>query len=208
MTIYTLSVITNTGFPYFHTKIKELPKGIKLFLRFFDFTEDKDQPQMDQDSDSTFALNSGLISALFEFARSMDKKIRSLVFKSRTDENKMIITGESPLNSGDVLITSQTETYLLHKSFKAKIELIYDLIIAAKIPLDSADRINNREKLKIVDILTDHTAREHAFQYQNGIHSLASKFLKAMGDYGLETIVLTSFDLSPIMVILLKCFAN
>ena len=105
MTIYTLSVITNTGFPYFHTKIKELPKGIKLFLRFFDFTEDKDQPQMDQDSDSTFALNSGLISALFEFARSMDKKIRSLVFKSRTDENKMIITGESPLNSGDVLST-------------------------------------------------------------------------------------------------------
>ena len=199
MTIYTLSVITSTGYPYFHTRIKSLPKGIKLFLRFFDFSEDKDEPQMDQGADSTFALNSGLISALFEFARSMDKKIRSLVFKSRTDERKLIIA-EKPSHSGDVLITSQTETYLLHNSFKQKIKLIYDLIISSKTPLDTADRINDREKLKIVDILTDVTARDHAFRHQDDIKKLSNKFLKAMGDYGLESIVVTSFDLSPIMV--------
>ncbi len=199
MTIYNISVITSTGYPYFHTKIKDLPKGIKLFLRFFDFTEDKDQPQMDQSTDSTFALNSGLISALFEFARSMDKKIRSLVFRSRK-ENKISKIKPKLSYASDVLITSQTETFLLHKAFKKKVKLLYDLIISSKLPLDSADKINDREKLKIVDILTDYTAREHVNRNEEDIKSLAQKFLKAMGTYGLESIVVTSFDLSPIIV--------
>jgi len=199
MTIYTLSVITSTGYPYFHTRIKELPKGIKLFLRFFDFSEDKDTPQMDMSSESSFALNSGLVSALFEFARSMDKKIRALEFKSKKEEKKYVAV-KSPRFSGDVLITSQTETYLLHKSFKQKVKLIYDLIIASKIPLDSADRIDNKEKLKIVDILTDFTAKEHVHRNEEEIKKAAHKFLTAMGPYGLESIAITSFDLSPIMV--------
>ncbi len=41
MTIYNISIITSTGFPYYEKKIKNLPKGIKLFQRFFDFTEKK-----------------------------------------------------------------------------------------------------------------------------------------------------------------------
>jgi hypothetical protein len=202
MTIYTLSVITSTGYPYFHTEIKTLPKGIKLYLRFFDFTQERNLPHMGTGTggESSFALNSGLVSALFEFARSMDKKIRSLEFKSRIEEDQKVIRSEKPIFKGDVLITSQTEMYLLHTSFKQKVKLIYDTIIASKIPLDSADSITDREKQRIIEILTDLTARDHVFQNQQDIKLLAEKFLKAMGDYGLESIVLTSFDLSPIMV--------
>ncbi len=39
MTIYNISIITSTGFPYYYKEIKKLPVKIKLYQRFYDFTE-------------------------------------------------------------------------------------------------------------------------------------------------------------------------
>lgn len=197
MTIYTLSVITSTGYPYFNTEIKKLPEGIRLYLRFFDFTQNL-RTGIEMDKSSSFELTSGLVSALFEFAKSLDKKIRTLEFRSKSLEDEVNTPKEVDRYTGDVLITSQTETYLFHKSFKQKIDLIYNMILAPKIPLESSNIITDSEERKIIDILTDATAREHVLKNKNEAKVLAESFLRAMGEYGLESIVVTSFDLTPI----------
>ncbi len=72
MTIYELSIISTTGFPYFNKVIQPFPEGVKIFLRFFDFSSDKSLDQNHLDITSKFDLTAGLISALFEFARNIN----------------------------------------------------------------------------------------------------------------------------------------
>ncbi|MFX1235931.1 MAG: hypothetical protein ACFFBY_15490, partial [Promethearchaeota archaeon] len=147
MTFYEFSVITNTGFPYYHINVKDPPKDAKLFLRFFDFAENKANQNLDFDPISSFELNAGLVSALFEFARNLNKKIEILEFNSK----ELIKDSEEESKyNGDVLITTQTESYLLHEAVHQKIKLIYDLIISEKIPLDSALEILQNEEDQIM----------------------------------------------------------
>ncbi len=155
MTIYELSIISTTGFPYFNSVIKAIPEGVKVFLRFFDFSKDKSTIQDQLDLDYKFDLTAGLISALFEFARNIDKKIEVLEFKPKKYKKPLIKNDVEESILGDVLITTQTESFLLHKSVREKIKLIYNLFINSKLPLDSADSIQNNEENKIVEILTD-----------------------------------------------------
>ena len=198
MTIYSISIITSTGYPYYHKEIKDLPDGIKLYQRFFDFTESTDRSY--NPNDTAFELNAGLVSALFGFAKNLNKDIRTLEFKSLDRENNEKFLEEKKKYKGDALITAQTETYLLHKSVKEKINLIYKSIISHKIPLDSADIINEDEGKKIIDILTDTSARNRVYNNQTKIQILADKLLTEMGQYGLFNIIITSFDLSPIAI--------
>jgi hypothetical protein len=197
LTIYELSIISTTGFPYFNTIIKPVPEGVKIFLRFFDFSKDKSMLHDELDPDSKFDLTAGLISALFEFARNIDKKIERLEFKAKKAEASRKSKDKNPFE-GDVLITTQTESFLLHKSVKEKIKLIYNNFINIKTPLDSADAILENEEKKIIDILTDSQARNHIFDHQNDIKRAANGFLNEMKEYGLWGICITSFDLSPI----------
>jgi hypothetical protein len=199
MTIYELSIISTTGFPYFNKLIAQVPEGVKIFLRFFDFSKDKSIVQEHLDIDSKFDLTAGLISALYEFARNIDKKIEVLEFKPKKDKDKMKINEKKQTYQGDVLITTQTETFLLHKSVREKVKLIYKNFINAKIPLDSADNLYENEENKILEILTDSEARQQISKHRNGIKRLANDFLNEMKDYGLWGICITSFDLSPII---------
>lgn len=196
MTFYELSVITNTGFPYYNLILNTPPSGVNLTLRFFDFTRQNLEPLTKLDSVSLFELNAGLVSALFEFARNIDKKIEILEFKS---SKKYPDNSNNNQYEGDVLITTQTEPYLLQKSVKAKIKIIYNLVIADKIPLDSALELLQNEEDKIIEILTDKEARSRVEVQKEEINSLADDFLKEMSSYGLKGICITSFDLSPIM---------
>jgi len=195
MTFYELSVITNTGFPYFNLILNTPPSGVNLTLRFFDFSQQNLEPLTKLDPISSFELNAGLVSALFEFARNIDKKIEILEFKS-SDKNSN--HPDNNLYEGDVLITTQSEPYLLQKSVKAKIKIIYNLVIADKIPLDSALELLQNEEDIIIDILTDKEARSRVDTQKKAIRSLADDFLEEMGSYGLKGICITSFDLSPI----------
>jgi hypothetical protein len=195
MTFYELSVITNTGFPYYNLKLKSPPSGANLYLRFFDFSQSNSDPNINLDPVSLFELNAGLVSALYEFARSINKKIENLEFKP---SKKGVLTKTN--YKGDVLITTQTEPYLLHKSVKEKIKLIYNKVISPKIPLDSALEILQNEEDKILDILTDSEARNRIKKHKKEINQLANEFLTEMNSYGLHGICITCFDLSPITV--------
>ncbi len=199
MTIYELSIISTTGFPYFNSLINPVPEGVKIFLRFFDFSKDKSIIQDQLDITSKFDLTAGLISALFEFARNINKKIEVLEFKSKEDKDPNKIDEKKFKYHGDVLITAQTETFLLHKSVREKVKLIYNNYINSKIPLDSADHIYENEEKKIREILTDSKARQKISKHRNEIKRLATDFLSEMRDYGLWGICITSFDLSPIV---------
>ncbi len=199
MTIYELSIISTTGFPYFNIQIKPIPEGVKIFLRFFDFSQDKSVDQDQMDLDSKFDLTAGLISALFEFARNIDKKIEVLEFKPKKEKKPQII--KDKLNYlGDVLITVQTDPFLLHNSVQEKIKLIYNTFITSKIPLDSGEEMMKSEVNKIINILTDSKARKQISNHKNKIKLLANDFLNEWEGYGLEGICITSFDLSPIIV--------
>ncbi|MFX1377859.1 MAG: hypothetical protein ACFFA4_02095 [Promethearchaeota archaeon] len=199
MTIYEFSIISTTGFPYFNSIINPVPEGIKLFLRFFDFSEDKSVNQNQLDLTSKFDLTAGLISALFEFAKNIDKKIEVLEFKPKKDKEQDKRHQKNLEYHGDVLITTQTETFLLHKAVREKIKLIYRNYVYSKIPLDSADSIYQNEEKKIREILTDEKARKKISEHRNDIKQIANDFLFEMKDYGLWGICIASFDLSPIV---------
>ncbi|MFX0002503.1 MAG: hypothetical protein ACFE9C_04060 [Candidatus Hodarchaeota archaeon] len=199
MTIYELSIISTTGFPYYNSLINPVPEGVQIFLRFFDFSEDKSIIQDQLEDTSKFDLTAGLISALYEFARNLNKKIDVLEFKPKKDKESNNIDKKKVKYQGDVLITTQTETFLLHKSVREKIRLIYKNYINSKIPLDSADHIYENEEKRIKEILTDSKARLKISKHRNEIKRLANNFLSEMRDYGLWGICITSFDLSPII---------
>ena len=196
MTFYELSVITNTGFPYYNLILNTPPSGVNLTLRFFDFTQQNLEPLTELDPVSSFELNAGLVSALFEFARCIDKKIEILEFKSSKEKSD---SSDNNQYEGNVLITTQTEPYLLQKSVNAKIKIIYNLVIADKTPLDSALELLQNEEDKIIEVLTDREARNRVEAQKKEINRLADGFLKEMSSYGLKGICITSFDLSPIM---------
>ncbi|TKJ20830.1 MAG: hypothetical protein CEE43_11325 [Promethearchaeota archaeon Loki_b32] len=199
MTIYELSIISTTGFPYFNTLIKPIPEGVKIFLRFFDFSKEMSIVQDQLDMNSKFDLTAGLISALFEFARNIDKKIEVLEFKPKKEKEIHKDFKKKGKYQGDVLITTQTESFLLHKSVREKTKLIYTNFINSKIPLDSAEVIYENEENKIIDILTDSKARKKISKHRNDIKRIANDFLSEMKDYGLWGICITSFDLSPLV---------
>ncbi len=199
MTIYEFSIISTTGYPYFNSIINPVPEGVKIFLRFFDFSKDKSLSPDQLEPTSKFDLTAGLISALFEFARNINKKIEVLEFKPKKDKDPHKIDEIKLKYNGDVLITVQTETFLLHKSVREKIKLIYNNYINSKIPLESADNIYEKEEKKLKNILTDDRARKKIFKHRNEMKRLANDFLSEMRDYGLWGICITSFDLSPII---------
>lgn len=199
MTIYELSIISTTGFPYYNKIIKPIPEGVKIFLRFFDFSADKSDIHEQLDPDSKFDLTAGLISALFEFARNIDKTIVNLEFKAKKKVKNNEKQQDQNQFKGDVLLTTQTESFLLHNSVREKIKLIYNNFINTKIPLDSADSIVKKEENKIIEILTDSEARQIISNNLNNIKHIANDFISEMKDYGLWGICITSFDLSPIV---------
>jgi hypothetical protein len=199
MTIYELSIISTTGFPYFNSIINTVPEGVKIFLRFFDFSEDKSLIQDQIEDTSKFDLTAGLISALFEFAKNINKKIEVLEFKPKEDKESHHINKNLSKYHGDVLITVQTESFLLHKSVLEKIRIIYNNYVNSKIPIDSANNLSEKEENKIREILTDSKARKKIFKHRNELKRLADDFLSDMRDYGLWGICIASFDLSPII---------
>lgn len=197
MTIYDLSVISTTGFPYFTIQINKIPENVKIFLRFFDFSQGK--PIDQANISSKFELTAGLISALFEFSRCIDKKIQLLEFKSGKEKDKENDSNYHMISN--TLITCSSETYLIHNSIHEKIKLIYKNIISPKTPLETADKISKLEEKQIVDIITDKKACNHVLNNQKEILTLGEDFLNEFKGYGLRSISINSFDLSPIMVL-------
>jgi len=195
MTIYELSIVTSTGFPYYNKKIKPVPKGVKVHLRFFDFSE-QSQKDVGDENYLEFDLKAGLISALFVFS---NKRIEVLEFRPKKVNGKPNELNDAIKYKGDVLITVTTEKYLLHNQIRKKIDIIYENFINPKIPLDSAYEILHKEENLLLDILTDEKSKKHINDNKKELKKSAKKFLSEMNKYGLKGIVCCSFDLSPII---------
>ena len=198
MTIYEFNVITTTGFPYLGLKINEVQEGVRIFLRFFDFSKEKCVDEI-IDPESKMELTAGLISAIFEFSRAINRKIYMLEFQSE-GENPTLICDNLDGPISDTLITCASETYLNQKAIRKKIEFIYKTIIVPKTPLVTAEELLTPEIDMIKNILNDKTARKNVQNHLNAINDEAEKYLVEKSSYGLEGICILTFDLSLIQV--------
>ncbi|TFG00512.1 MAG: hypothetical protein EU541_02095 [Promethearchaeota archaeon] len=200
MTIYEFTVISVHGYPYYNKIINPIPSGIKVFLRFFDFSQKDDNITQEREG-FKFDLKAGLISALYNFSSQINQKIDVLEFHSKTinDQNER----KENNYQGNVLMSVTTEPFLFHSQVQKKMALIYDSFIASKIPLDEGNQLLYREQTEIIDILTDVKAKNHLSKNNDKIQFIATHHLDDMKNYGLKAIVLTSFDLTPLL-----CFAN
>ncbi len=202
MTIYSLQVITTTGYPYYNLEIEPLPKGVPLYLRFFDFSTQELNHENEFNPTECFELTSGFVSAIFEFARLLDKNLKVLEFiplRKNTKRSNKSQEKQIKKQSGNVLITCQTETYLNSKAVKQKVQMIFDWVIQNKIPLGFEKKINLEEKERIIRILTDAKAKEQIEAKKNELKKIFNDFLNEMKVYGLEGLCVASFDLSPII---------
>ncbi|TXT59713.1 MAG: hypothetical protein BAJALOKI1v1_1380005 [Promethearchaeota archaeon] len=196
MTYYDLSIISIHGFPKYNLELMAIPKGVKVYLRFFNYS---DIIHLSEQEETKFELKAGLISALCNFSNQIDKHIEILEFTTQSDtKDKEIRT-----NKGDALITTTTESYLFHDQVRKKIDLIYSKFIYPKLPLDASEEISDNEETEIIEILTDGKAKTHLNLKKEPIEISAHKFLEEMDAYGLKAIIITSMDLSP-----LTCFSS
>jgi len=198
MTIYEFNVNTTTGFPYLGLKINEIQEGIRIFLRFFDFSKEKCVDEI-IDPESKTELTAGLISAIFEFSRAINRKIYMLEFQSEGDDPALTCDDlDGPIS--DTLITCASETYLNQKAIRKKIEFIYKTIILPKTPLVTASELLTPEIDMIKNILNDNTARKNVQNHLNAINDEVEKYFVEKSSYGLEGICILTFDLSLIQV--------
>jgi hypothetical protein len=206
MTIYTLSIITCTGYPWFHKEIVKVPKSIELHLRFFDLTNIE---RGDEGFDQSFELFAGLISALFEFARLLNQNIELLKFK--TDKNKdnlgpnQVRLISNPLypieipQGTDVLINCQTERFVDPNALEAKINIIFDKVIRNKIPLGPDKGLTRQEEHYCITILEDLKAKEKLIPLMDNIEEESLSIIDAYSQYGLKAFAITSFDFNPLI---------
>lgn len=196
MTIYEFTVISVHGYPFYHKIIKQIPPGVKVFLRFFDFSQS--DSILSEGETQSFELKAGLISALYNFSSQINQKIDILEFRSKKERSQN--QPDDLYNyQGNVLMSVTTEPFLFHNQVRKKIELIYEHFISTKIPLDEGNQLLFREETEIVDILTNAKAKDHLSAHHDKIKTVADRFLNEMKNYGLKAIVITSFDLSPLV---------
>jgi hypothetical protein len=198
MTTYDITIISTTGFPYFTKLIKEIPENVRVYLRFFDFSHEVEE---ELEIEGMFELTAGLVSAMFEFSRTINKKIFMLEFQSKIEQKeKQNIDGKDAEGNtiSETLITCSSEKYLIYDSLREKIKLIYNTIVIPKIPLMIADPLLTPEIDRIVEIIDDVKARNNFLKFQEDIKNTSKELLAEMTNHGLEDICISTFDLSPI----------
>lgn len=207
MTIYTFSVITCSGYPFYFKELIKPPKNIDLHLRFFDLSNMESQ---NENFDKSFELFAGLISALFEFARLLNQDIELLKFKNYKESEKHPYGSEpriirNPLYpieipaGTDVLINCQNERFLNPIAIEAKIHMIFHNIISKKLPLGPDKFITKEDEKYIIRILTDQKAKARLKDKYTELKDEILKILKNYLNYGLQAVVITSFDYTPLL---------
>lgn len=177
------------------------PEAIDLNLLFFNF-QTKSVVNESQPQDS-FELNAGLISALYEFAKLLNRPIQYLKFKkvrpssgATTVDDFLLPAREEELVG--TLITTRCDTYNLRSHVRAKIRLVYDSFVQSKLPLGPTSVISPEEEESIARILSDDAARAIIRQNRTLLDEKCSNFLEEMKIYGLLGVVICSFDMTPI----------
>ena len=205
--IYTIYVISSTGYPFYSKKIEEIPKSVDLHLRFMDYSN-TDNPT--DHFAQGFELFAGLISALSEFSRLLGQDLELLKFRAHkrredVDENGIRHIGNpySPVDvpeDADALINCQNERWLNPVAIEAKANLLFNKIVKKKLPLGPDKIIDGDEEEFLIDILSDKRAKDWLKPVKNELELTISLLIEKYGSYGLDGIVITSFDYSIIDV--------
>jgi hypothetical protein len=197
---YSFSILTSSGYPFYTKKILDEPLNTSLNMRFYDFVHS--ELSYGEQGEQSFELQAGLVSALYEFARVLGYPIELLKFKTVSetnlkDDGDNLVPFEVPINS-DVLLTSRTESFLIPTNFEAKIHLIYKYIITAHIPLGPEKRITDANEQFILELLKDKGAIALIEKNKEELDKVCNKTLEEYKKYGLEAIVIASFDANPL----------
>lgn len=203
--IYTFSIITSTGYPFYFKEIHKIPKGVDLHLRFYDFCNLTHSINFVEG----FELFAGLISALNEFSGLLGQKLELLKFNAIKNEednlnqngNKVVknplITIKIPPGT-DAIVNCQNERFLSPISIQAKINLIFKRIIEKKLPIGMDQTILEDEEQFIIDILDDSLAKKRIELVKKDLIIACDMLLNDYKNYGLEAIAVTTFDFTPI----------
>ncbi|MBD3352586.1 MAG: hypothetical protein GF364_13945 [Candidatus Lokiarchaeota archaeon] len=206
--IYTISVISSTGYPFFFKIIHRIPKAVDLHLRFYDFCNSE---QSSTDYVEGFELFAGLISALSEFSRLLGQKLELLKFKdqkkrplNRNEDNSRLIRNpiypvEIPTGA-DAIINCQNERFLDPVAVEVKINIIFYNILLSKLPLGPDKLITEDEEIFIVDIIDDRKAKERLKPLKKDLKKEVHNILVDYEKYGIIGLAITSFDYSPIAI--------
>ncbi len=164
-------------------------------MRFYDFVH-KDF-HITQEQEQTFELQAGLVSALYEFSRVLGLPIELLKYRAEEQEEDVLIQTELK-DGSDVIVTVRSESFLIASHFRSKINLIYNEIIKNHIPLGPHKRISDSDERFMVDLFNDASALEKIDQNRAQIDDTCQSILEEYGEYGLENIIISSFDGCPL----------
>ena len=207
MTIYAVSLISTTGYPFANKQLKEEPTEIPLKLLFYEYGgKSKWNDKTVFDENTAFELNAGLIAALSEFARLLRRPITGLLFKyagqSELPDNykpESIVMDNFSENDIGTIITVRCDIYNHYLEVKKKVDLIFENYVKKYTPF-GPDKIFERESLNnIIRILSDQAAKEKLLKYADQIRNSSLNFIEEMNSYGVESIMITSCDFTPLV---------
>jgi len=183
------------------------PVDIPLKLLFYEYggkTEIKDN--VNYDETTAFELNAGLIAALSQFAQLLKRPITGLLFKyageselpdSRNPDNATVETHSD--NGIGTIITVRCDIYNHFLEVKKKVDLIYEKYVKYFTPFGPDNSMDGEAINNVIRVLSDEPAKEKLMKHSEEIRNASLNFIEEMKSYGVESIIITSFDFTPLV---------
>ncbi len=168
------------------------------------------RPKLDEkssfDESTAFELNAGLIAALSEFARLLKRPMTGLLFKYAGDsdlpatwEPNHAPVEENSDNEIGTIITVRCDIYNHYLEVKKKVDLIYEKYVKQFTPF-GPDKCIDRDCINdLIRVLTDQSAKEKLLKHADQIRNASLNFIEEMNSYGVESILITSCDFTPLV---------
>ncbi len=207
MTIYVVSLISTTGYPFVNKQLINEPVEIPLKLLFYEYgSKPKQDEKTGFDENTAFELNAGLIAALSEFARLLKRPITGLLFKYageselpdnwKPDEAKVESFSENDIGT---IVTVRCDIYNHYLEVKKKVDLVFEKYVKRLTPF-GPDKSMDRDSLNnIIRVLTDQPAKEKLLKHADQIRTTSLNFIEEMNSYGVESVMITSCDFTPLI---------
>ncbi|HMF33066.1 MAG TPA: hypothetical protein VKK79_16700 [Candidatus Lokiarchaeia archaeon] len=202
--IYSIALISTTGYPFYQGNLTLEPVDIDLKLYFFEYGRNLAKEEtVCIDEITSFELNAGLISALCEFARLLKRPITGLLFKYTgqpvNNQCEDDVTS-SKLTENDIgtIASVRCDSYNNLAEVKKKVDIVWDHYVQKYAPFGPDKNFDPEDAVKIKDILNDRDAKEKLNTCYEDIRNASENFLEEMHSYGVESIIITTHDFSPV----------
>ncbi|OLS13995.1 MAG: hypothetical protein RBG13Loki_2391 [Promethearchaeota archaeon CR_4] len=189
-----------------NNQIIEEPVEVPLKLLFYEYGgKPKLTDKSKYDATTAFELNAGLIAALSEFARLLKRPMTGLLFnymgEGELPDNWKPVNVEGEKHSENeigTIITVRCDVYNHYLEVKKKVDLIYEKYVKDFTPFGSGGMMDEETITNIIRVLSDEPAKEKLAKHSEVIRDTSLNFLEDMNSYGLESIMITSCDFTPL----------